>query len=513
MSTTQRQLDVHTLVPLVALIAGMTSAIFFWWSRGSLWEDEIIAITHGLQPFPGFFVEVLRNDIHPFFYFLLLKIWTAPNLGSDSWALASSLVSGFISAAVFWFITLRVHGQRAAIWAVALYCVLPSTVAAAGNLRMYALVPGIAMACWYANREFLRTGQPKWIVGLVVLQFLQTYSHAIGFFFAAFFALAALLEQKDNADRRRLTLWLAAQVISLLLMLPVVGSALVRGTEPLPVPSLLSLLTFPAHLISGGQTSGFPLALEYGEVTFFFLLAFALCHKPSRITVLVIPCGALLACVLISSMGKPMFKPPVFSANLLPFLVFGAAAAISNASRLSLRLIAVGYTIFLSTSLLLWISNQHSSGNYQPAASHIVANSKPGDVVVIPNVSVYWGIMRYAVDSDWGRPLTTMPIKSNEAWSKLKIKLGPHLVQLLELNPKTDYIEHNGVRYVIGTEARHHLENTSRAWVVHRLNYKESVHLGTPMTVEDTIWFGNELSVSKLRSASSGQTFISNPSK
>jgi len=513
MSTPQRRLDFHTLVPLVALIAGIASAVIFWWSRGSLWEDEIIAITHGLQPFPGFFVEILRNDIHPFFYFLLLKIWTAPNHGSDSWALASSLVSGLFSAAVIWLITLRIHGRQAARWAVALFCVLPSTVAATGNLRMYGLVPGIAMACWYANREFLRTGKRKWILGLVLLQFLQTYIHAIGFFFAAFFALAALLEQKDEVDRRRLSIWLAAQSLSLLLMLPVVGSALVRGTEPLPVPSLFSLLNFPAHLISGGQTSGFPLALEFGEVTFFFLLAFALCHKASRITVLVIPCGALLACVLISSLGKPMFKPPVFAANLLPFLVVGAAVAISNASRLSLRLTAIGYTIFLSTSLLLWVSNQHSSGNYQPAASYIVANSKPGDVVIVPNVSVYWGIMRYAVDSDWGLPLTTMPLKSNEAWTNLKNKLGPYWVRQLDLNPKTDYIDSKGVRYVIGTEARHHLENKSRAWVVHRSNYKESVHLGTPMTVEDTAWFGNELSVSELRSTPSGQTYISNPSK
>ena len=41
---------------------------------------------------------------------------------------------------------------------------------------------------------------------------------------------------------------------------------------------------------------------------------------------LVIPLGALLTAVLVSLYFKPIFKQPVFAANLLPFLVLGAAA-------------------------------------------------------------------------------------------------------------------------------------------------------------------------------------------
>jgi ABC-type dipeptide/oligopeptide/nickel transport system permease component len=59
---TTRKLDLSLLVPLFALVSGITSAIVFWWNRGSLWEDEIIAITHGLESFPDFFIQILRNE-------------------------------------------------------------------------------------------------------------------------------------------------------------------------------------------------------------------------------------------------------------------------------------------------------------------------------------------------------------------------------------------------------------------------------------------------------------------
>lgn len=104
-----------------------------------------------------------------------------------------------------------------------------------------------------------------------------------------------------------------------------------------------------------------------------------------------------------------------------------------------------------------------------------------------------------------------MPLKSNDSWSKLKSKLGPYWVEVLELNPKADYIDSRGIRYIIGTEAQHHLESKTRAWVVHRANYKETVNLGIQMTPVEVVWFGNELSITRLQSSPAGESFIKNP--
>ncbi len=512
MITKFKRFDLQILIPAFALIFGVASAIAYWWNRGSLGEDEIIAITHGLQPFPTFFIEILRNDLHPFFYFMLLKFWSSLDIGSDKWVLASSLVCALFSAAVIFCVTCLGHGRQAALWATGLFCALPTFAWAAGNLRMYGLVPGIAVACWYANRELLAHGRWGWAAGLVLLQFLQAYTHAIGFFFAAFIALAALIEQWDHADSQRLRIWAVAQTLSLISMLPVVASALVRGTEPLDKPSLFSLVTYPVHLlVPYGVGSDFSFLI--GGLSFVLFLLFGSGDKSGRIPQLIITCGALFACIVISSMGKPMFKSPVFTANLVPFLVIGAGIGLSKAQWQPWRLIASVYIVFMSFHTWLWVQETRVVGNYQPAGQYLSLNAAPGDVVVVPNVSVFWGIMRYAVGPSWGHPLDVMPLQSKEAWTKLKEKLGPTWVERLSLTPATDHVDHLQVRYVIGNDAHQYMSRSGRTWIVHRDNYKETVQLAYPARVDKVIWFGKELSVSLALADQSGTMSISNPER
>ena len=60
-------------VCVFGIAMGCVGALYFCSRRGSLWEDEIIAITHANQSLPAFFIEILRNDIHPPFYFLQVQ--------------------------------------------------------------------------------------------------------------------------------------------------------------------------------------------------------------------------------------------------------------------------------------------------------------------------------------------------------------------------------------------------------------------------------------------------------
>lgn len=509
MFQTYRRVGLQTFVRVLAVVSGISSAVAFWWKRDSLWEDEVIAITHGLQPFPEFFIEILRNDIHPFFYFLILKFWTSPNIGSDSWALASSLASAICSVAVIFYVTFRVHGRQAALWAAALFCILPTFAWSAGNLRMYSLMPSLAMACWYANREYLRNGRCNWAWGMVLLQFSLAYTHAIGFYFLAFIASAALIEQSEHVDRQRLRIWFGAQAITFVGILPVVASALLRGTEPLAAPGIASLVNYPAQLMSVPGATSYPIA----GATFIFFLFFGLSDKASRIPVLVIPCGALLVCILVSSMGKPMFKPPVFTANLVPFLVISAAAGIANTKLQALRIVALTFTLLTCAGTWLWVQEARISENYKSAANYLIARSRPGDVVVVPNVSAFWGIMRYAVGADWGRPLAIMPRQSNEAWTKLKANLSQVWLERMSLTPVTDFVDSRRVRYVIGNVAQDSSSNAARIWIVHNYAYKETVQLGIPVLVDTVNWFGGELSVSLAHPDPTGIASISNPNR
>ena len=511
MKSKSRQLCFDVMVPAIALISGLTCAWLYWSRRTSLWEDEIIAITHGLQPFPEFFVETVRNDIHPFLYFMLLKGWTSLSIGSDKWALANSLAEALLSAAIVAFVAFRVYGKRATFWAIGLFCVLPTFAWSAGNLRMYALIPGMVVACWFINRQYFLSGRRAIWVGIVLCELLVSYVHAIEFYFVAFVALANLVEHWRECERKRLVAWFCAQCVVLAGIFPLVLSALVRGTEPLSTPDLASFLKYPAMIFTTWPLAKEPAALALGGLTFLFLLISGLSDRRSRVMLLIVPCGALAVCIFVSSLGKPMFKPPVFSANLTPFLILGGVAGISAIHRPALKSLVLITTLVLSIGV--WPATRLTPiyENYKSAGLHLKAYAEPGDVVVIPNLSVFWGIARYAVSPEWGQPLDVMPLESNELWEKLKRRLGNSWVSRLHLAASTDFVEANQVKYVVGKDARHHLANAARVWIVHRMNYRETVDLLSPAKREKVDWFGTELSVSLLIPDRDGAISVSNP--
>jgi hypothetical protein len=195
----------------------------------------------------------------------------------------------------------------------------------------------------------------------------------------------------------------------------------------------------------------------------------------------------------------------------MPFLAIGSGLAISASTSLLVKVVGNCCAVALAIGSLLWVHDNHLSGNYEPAASYLKSHTKPGDVVVVPNVSVFWGVLRYAVSPTWGHPLTTLPMQSNPAWTKLKNKLGPRSVQFLKLNPKVDHVDADGIRYVIGNESNEYTKGAGQVLMVNRLGYKETVRFGKPMSVEQVTWFGEELSVSRLHPDMSGETLMTSP--
>lgn len=502
---------VENLVIGITILVGVISTLSYFFSRHSFWEDELIALTHGLQPFPEFFVQILRNDIHPFFYFLVLKVWALPFPESDQWILASSLVMAFASLIVIAYVTRENFGTRAAIWAAAIFIILPNFSWAAGNLRMYSLVPGLIVLAWHFNRVYFHTGDRTYLFVAFILQALLIYTHIIEFYFVAFMLAATLASHLNSASRPLIRNWFIAQTFTTLITLPVLASAVIRGSEPLPTPDLMSILIIPAQLISGWKLSFDPLALSAGGAVFLVLSFFALWHADSRRTALVLVFGALFTSMLISLLGKPMFKSPVFTANLIPFLViFGATGIARSRETWSHRIPAILLVTSLAFSSLPWTKALLPPENYQPAAEYLKQNMRAGDVVVIPNVSVYWGILRYGVSPDWGYPLSVANLTDNPAWTNLKKKLGTDTTRTLGLIPKTDAVSANGLTFLISNTPGLYLSNRNRVWVVFRKNYKESIELGHPFSIHSSHWLGNELVVYESRKSAIGINSISN---
>lgn len=472
----------------VALLIGIGSALRLFLGGGSLWQDEIIAVTHTLEPLPYFFVEVLRHDIHPFFYFLVLKAWGALFPDTDQWLLASSLAGAAFSLAVIAVVTYRLYGTRAMYWAVALYALLPAFAWSASTLRMYALLPGLVVLAWYAGLRFLNTGDRRWMLAMVVVELMIIYSHAIGFFFAGLVAIAALVEQYRTAPAGAVRHWWISQVLVGLLALPVLASALVRGTEKLPSPDLFYIMTMPGRIIAGWRLEWNHLALAAGSAVFLVLLLLALRQPRARIATIVIVIGAMVLAVLVSLAGKSLLKVPVFAASLTPFLAISAAAGIAaNTDKLA-RYLAWLLAVPLAIATPTWAKHLEQPSGYRPVAEQLMSRVTEGDLVVADNLSAFWGTARYAVGPRWGTPLDVAPLQDNDNWRRLKQKAGPALVEALHLTPKRDFVDHDGVRYVIGNDIAHHMDGRRTIWALFDLRTAKTIHTGKPLTVTGIDW-------------------------
>lgn len=471
-----------------AIVFGCLVMLLWWYTRTSFWEDEIIAITHANEPLPLFFVEMLRSDIHPPLYFLQLKFWHDIGLTSDAAALFNSVVCSLFSLAILFILARKVYGLTAAWYAAALFALMPIFAYGGGNLRMYGLVPGCVLLVWYANRAWFVSRQRTWLVWAVLFEIVTAYLHAIEFFFVGFIAIAACIEclvqarhsatQSNPGRNHGLRGWIVAQLVVLIGIVPLMGSAVTRGSEAVAPSGVLGSLTEPGALIAGWAPSDIWWLRLAGLAIFLFLAAAAMRERNSRARTLVAVIATLAVAIAVSILAKPMIKVPVFASNLVPFLVLGAAAGIAVRGGRFWRGGAVVCMFALAVAAIPLMRYQMTYDNYGETGRLVRQMAQPGDIVVVPNVSVYWGVMRYAVGENWGKPLSILPLEPNAQWRGLFNKLGPKWTETLGLQPTSDHVVANQVTYVVGEDARKMTTGAQRVLVVQRNGYPVDVELG-----------------------------------
>jgi hypothetical protein len=470
----------HLGLPLLAAIIGVIALLHYFSLRSSLWEDELIALTHTFQPLPSFFLEILRNDIHPFVYFLVLKGWMLFSPESGTWALASSLALTVVSALVLYLVARSASGATAALWATAIFLQQPSG--------------------WRA-------------AALVLLELCAAYVHAIEFIFVAFVVLAIAIEHFKTTPGKVARNWVILQCLAGIAMLPLPLSALMRGTEPLPPSSWDSFIMIFGQTVAGAGGDYLEMLTWAGVVVFATLVFLGMQSKRWRVTVLVVPVGVLLAVYIIGFLGKPIFKPPVFSANLMPFLALGAGAGIAHVLQQRRRVVsalAMVFTAALACVTMPWAGNFIPQESYQAAAAYVKQRAVPGDLVIAPHLSVYWGVMFYAEGADWGLPLAIRP-PDNPQWRNLTAKLGEERSQALSLVPEKAFVDTGGIRYCVGSDVAACASGARRAWVIDRRSYDNGVEFAQPMAVTASTMITSELAVSQLDAAAQGQTRFENP--
>ena len=465
------------LVAGLALAIGLAATLRGFFALDGFWEDEFFQITFMNEGMPHFFVTVLRLDQHPAFHFLQLKLWGLL-FSSDKGLLLNSLLWHLVSCGVIFAVGRAWLGTSAALIAAAFFALAPQVVSSSVALRMYAMIPALAVGAWWLNVRLLSTGEKRWWpwIGMLALQVALAYSHAIAFFFVAWIALAAALQvysvQQADAPWGR---WFALQSGAALLILPLLVLAIVRISMPGQTDAGGN--ADPGNVIShfGGMVAGWGIRSELGRAlgAGFYALAvvLGLWHKPTRVLAAVLLLGPYAFASVVALFLAPMFKTPVYSAMLVPFACLALSGGLLALRGpwgqwlAALTLAGMAAAVFPVSQQLL-----ERTSPYKPIAAALMQRAVPGDVVVVPKPYLYWAVMRYAVGPDWGSPLEVLPALS-DSWKRMIGRLGPDLAGALKLYPKTDHVVHGGITYVIGEDALRDSAGTRRVWLVQRIRY------------------------------------------
>jgi 4-amino-4-deoxy-L-arabinose transferase-like glycosyltransferase len=145
-------------------------------AKGSIWFDE--AFSAYIIQFN--FWDIARytaTDVHPPFYYWVLKIWASIFGHSELGLRSMSIFFGLVTAVFGYLLVLRKFGRRAALMGVAILALSPLFIRYSQEARMYTLSAAIVFAATYIFTRALETNKRKLWIWYGVLVSLGMWTH------------------------------------------------------------------------------------------------------------------------------------------------------------------------------------------------------------------------------------------------------------------------------------------------------------------------------------------------
>jgi len=431
------------------------------------WEDEIIASTHAMQPFWQLLINTVRNDVHPPLYFLQLHFWGLINQ-SDLWLTANSVLWSLAALASLWWTTNRLYGGRMALLATAVFAVLPSPTYMADQLRMYAMLATLIIwAFYFASISFAaETRSNKNLFTLAILLIAIGTTHAIGsiaIFSNGIYALGLVMAQPRT--RRAFGAWLLIYGASAVCAAPWIITGMVHDANLGGMGGVTGFLRTVSSTTIGQIAYPDHFLRIVGATMWFAILAFGVSFRRSRglaLTFLFLP---LALAIVADIFFKPLFKWNFFSTLEAPFLAIVVALGVQACdNRIARAMFAACAVIFLAINIDTRLTVSESQG-YRGLADLIRANYKQGDIVFVPQPSIFGAMAWYLEGPHWGSPLAIAPTPSPQ-WRSVYNRLGSRLVGLLGLEPQSQILHGKNVTLLMGNDSADQAAGASRIWLV-----------------------------------------------
>ena len=467
---TAARLHVSRFEYTMGLLLILTGLLLRVWIRapGDFWEDETIAATHAVQPFFEVIIDTVRNDVHPPLYFLQLHFWSL--LGrSDFWLILNSVFWSFAALASFSWVVHKIFGPRTALLATAVFAVMPSPVYMGDQLRMYAMLETfIIWAFYFSSSVFGTRLLTKWrIAGLAALLLAIVNTHAIGsiaVFACGLYSLKLALDRPG--DRRALVIWLAIYGLAAACAVPWAVSGMLHDANLHESASLQSVLITASSTTIGNIAYLNSMMRFTGALMWLLIAGLGVMFRPTRVIACVFLVMPVLLSICTTVFLKPVFKWNFFSTLEAPFIALVLAMAMSSLKKESVSkcLIYAVLGALCAITVQTRLTVRQSSG-YRYLADFIKANFETGDIVYIPQPSNFWGLAWYLDGPNWGSPLEIAAIPSAQ-WRSVYRKLGPQMVADFKLNPKSQVLNENGIKLLVGNASSGQAKGASRIWLV-----------------------------------------------
>lgn len=322
---------------LRALFLAVSVAFFVTYGlRRELMSDEVWSLEAVLRPFREM-MPILKNDIHPPLYYLLLKLWTAVFGVSEPSVHSLSAVLSLCTGIVTYLFVKRRAGVDAGTLAAVIYFASPLALLAGRLGRMYSLLGLVSALSTFLFLELVREErvQRRMLLLYAAANILGTFTHLWFFFLLFAQGLCWLILCRARHFRALAAGWAASLAPYAVLWGPVLIRQIRKGKEAI------------AWIEPPGVTDLYHVALLYSLPLWFVAPLLALVYWKTRrgfqlrcryeMATLAATLAAALLVPFAISQWKPVFGPR-FAIIALPAF---AAAVGMFVSRIEARVLPV----------------------------------------------------------------------------------------------------------------------------------------------------------------------------
>lgn len=373
--------DIAVLVASLSLFAVIALGNITRWS---IWFDEAFGIY--MIRFNYFDIaSYTASDVHPPFYYWVLKAWTSI-FGTSELAVRSLSLFAMMGALVFVYLILRrAFSLKVATGGLIAMALSPLLIRYAEEARMYGMVALIVAAATYTFLQLLeKPSRKKWIIyGILVSLGMWTHYFTALMWLAHWVYRFFAVRRRSMSETLRVFFskeWIRAHILAVGLFLPWLPFMAKQLTNVqgggfwIPPVSLATMPNFAADIFfyrSADDAKSWLAVLLWGVVLGTVLLAAACLRritKEQRRVVGLLVAMVIVPIVLLILLSMPPLRPAfidryLISSVLSLFALIGVVLALGVASP-STRRYATILSVALAGVLAIGITHVYATGNY-----------------------------------------------------------------------------------------------------------------------------------------------------